>query len=425
MRPSIRSGAAWTLLGNVGYSALQYGMLIAIAKLGSPAEVGRFALGLAVSAPIVILTNLNLRAALVTDSSGEYSVGTYVALRLLGILTAVSGIAIAASRSDPNAALVIVLVGVAKGVESFGDVVQGVLQRAERFRRMSVSLLARGGVSVMVVAAVMKATHNLALAVLGLALAWSCILAVIDMPAARQIARLGPTFEWSTIVELARVAVPLGGVACMTSLIPNVPRYSIEAHLGSTALGYFAAMGYLMVAALQPVLALGVAAVPRLATAYTSSLPEFQRLVRRLVAFGIACGVATIVVIVVMGRPLLKYAYSSDYALNSPVLSWLAIATSLSFVTSMLTYGITAARRFKPQLVGSSIALMVCIGATGLLVPRYGLTGAAWALIAAEAARLACFVAILSMVLRQIAADPAAELEVVRIRAERGEAAVG
>src|SRR5262249_49592967 len=75
MRGSIRSGARWTLVGNVGYWVSQYGILMTMARLGSPAEVGVFALGLAVGAPIVILTNLNLRAALVTDARDEHPVG--------------------------------------------------------------------------------------------------------------------------------------------------------------------------------------------------------------------------------------------------------------------------------------------------------------------------------------------------------------
>src|SRR6266568_5527229 len=44
---SLRTNFAWTLAGNAVYAVCQWGMLVSIAKLGSPAMVGQFALGLA------------------------------------------------------------------------------------------------------------------------------------------------------------------------------------------------------------------------------------------------------------------------------------------------------------------------------------------------------------------------------------------
>ena len=41
---SLRRNVAWALAGNLGYSACQWGVLVCIAKLGTAADVGRFAL---------------------------------------------------------------------------------------------------------------------------------------------------------------------------------------------------------------------------------------------------------------------------------------------------------------------------------------------------------------------------------------------
>ena len=61
----------WALIGNVGYTAFQWGILICIAKLGSAADVGKFALGLAVTAPVITLANLHLRVLEATDARNE------------------------------------------------------------------------------------------------------------------------------------------------------------------------------------------------------------------------------------------------------------------------------------------------------------------------------------------------------------------
>src|SRR5262245_13252375 len=71
-RPSLRTNFLWTLAGNVVYAGCQWGMLIVLAKLGTPAMVGEFSLGLAICAPIFMLSNLNLRGVQATDARGEY-----------------------------------------------------------------------------------------------------------------------------------------------------------------------------------------------------------------------------------------------------------------------------------------------------------------------------------------------------------------
>ena len=87
----LRKNFAWTLSGNVVYAGCQWGMLIAIAKLGTPAMLGQFALGLAIAGPIFIMAQLHLRAVQATDARHEYLFGHYFALRILGTAAALTG----------------------------------------------------------------------------------------------------------------------------------------------------------------------------------------------------------------------------------------------------------------------------------------------------------------------------------------------
>ena len=79
---SLRANFSWTFVGNVIYAACQWAMLVVLAKLGSPEIVGQFALGLAITAPVIMLTNLQLRAVQATDAKRAYSFGDYLGLRL-------------------------------------------------------------------------------------------------------------------------------------------------------------------------------------------------------------------------------------------------------------------------------------------------------------------------------------------------------
>src|ERR1700730_18006925 len=79
---SLQQNFAWTTIGNVVYSACQWAIVCLLAKLGSPEMVGQYALGLAVTTPVLMLGQLNLRAVLATDVGERHTVRDYCGLRL-------------------------------------------------------------------------------------------------------------------------------------------------------------------------------------------------------------------------------------------------------------------------------------------------------------------------------------------------------
>src|SRR5438552_2838114 len=92
----LRRDFAWVLSGNLLYSACQWGIVVALAKLGSPKQVGEYALGLAVSAPIMLFANLQLRALMASDVTGQFRFGRFLAFRLISLAAALLVVAGAA-----------------------------------------------------------------------------------------------------------------------------------------------------------------------------------------------------------------------------------------------------------------------------------------------------------------------------------------
>src|SRR5207253_4938860 len=115
-------------------------------------------------------------------------------------------------------------------------------------------------------------------------LGWATLLMLYDLSAAYRIASIRPAGDFRALARLAWLAAPMGCVAALGSLTTNVPRYSIEANLGSTGLGHFAAVAYLFVAGGQPMMAVGAAVAPRLAHHFINDLDGYKRLTRRTVA---------------------------------------------------------------------------------------------------------------------------------------------
>src|SRR5438128_11612113 len=155
---SLRCNVAWALAGNLGYSACQWGVLVCIAKLGTAADVGHFALGLALTAPVITLTSLNLRLLQSTDARSDHPFNVYLSVRLIGTVLGLAAIAVMALAVGYRGDLLylILVVAFAKAFEAVSDVVFGLLQKAEDLRRVAISLLALSVYSGMTVLPVLR-----------------------------------------------------------------------------------------------------------------------------------------------------------------------------------------------------------------------------------------------------------------------------
>lgn len=391
---SLRQNFSWTFAGNAVYSASQWGLLVVLAKLGTAEMVGRFALGLAICAPVVMFSYLGLRNVQATDTSGEYRFGDYLMLRLVTTLVAMVVIGAVALAHDWNTASVVLLVGVAKALEAMSDVLYGLFQQHERLDMVARSMLVKGPLSVVLLALGLWWGRHLLGALAGLVLVNALVLLLYDAPRAWQMVRAstrGPVFSprGKLVARLAWLTLPLGAASAVTSLTSNLPTYFVEHVLGPNEVGALASMVYLTVAGSRVIDALSQSASPRLSRLYRDDRRAFARLLGRLAAIGGGIGLAAVLVAAGGGGMLLTVLYRAEYALYTPVFVWVMAAGALLYVVWFLHAGMTAARFIRVQLwLRVAVALVTAVGCV-LLVPRHGLAGAAWAMTIAGAVHLA------------------------------------
>lgn len=396
---SLRANFSWTFLGNVIYAGCQWGMLVLLAKLGSPEIVGHFALGLALTAPVIMFTSLQLRGIQATDARRAYQFGDYFALRLVGTVLALVMIAgiVLVSGYDRETALVVLIVGLAKGFESVSDVFYGLLQQHERMDRIAISMIAKGVLSLVALGGILFLTGSLIASVIGLTVVWAVILAVYDVPSGflmfhgapktegeKPARLLAPRWSAATLGKLTWLAMPLGVVMLLNSLNTNIPRYFIEQQRGARELGIFAALSYLMVAGTTVVNALGQAVAPRLSQYWVAEdRTAFRALILKLIGVGLLLGLASLAVAVIAGRTFLMLLYRPEYAEHFAVFFWIVVAVCIEYLASFLGYVMTAAWYFRAQapmyIAVSGAMLLSC----AFLIPRFGLLGAAYATVIA------------------------------------------
>jgi len=399
---TLRRNFSWTFIGNAVYAACQWGMVMMLAKLGSPEMVGQFTLGFAITAPVFMFTNLQLRVIQATDAKQQYQFGDYLGLRLIatGIGLLVTAAITFKSGYRPETALVVLLVGLAKALESISDVFYGLIQQHERMDRIARSLMIKGPLSLLLLGIGVYVSGNVVWGVLGLVVAWGAILLGHDVPNGAKILKdlqlmpsenhhsqnigstLQPRWDRKTIVKLIKYAAPLGFVMMLISLNSNVPRYFIESHLGERELGVFAAMAYLMVLGGMVVNALGESASPRLAKYYANrNAIAFRTLLLKLVGIATVIGTITVLISLVGGKQILTLLYNPEYAQHTNLFVWLMVAAGVGYVSAFLGYGMTTAQYFRIQIpLFSAVTGASALGSM-FLIPAYGLQGAAIALI--------------------------------------------
>jgi O-antigen/teichoic acid export membrane protein len=176
----------------------------------------------------------------------------------------------------------------------------------------------------------------------------------------------------------------------LISFNTNIPRYFIEHSLGTRELGIFAAMAYPMLAGATIISALCQATVARLSQHYSQGEYHcYTVLLLKLIGFGMILAAAGVLVVWFAGAPILALLYRPEYTGYVHVFLWLAIATGISHIGTFLGNGMTAARYLRAQVPVFLAGTLVTAAFCAMLIPRFGLVGAAIAVTLAASCQTA------------------------------------
>ncbi len=387
----LRSKFSWTLLGNVTFQASQWLILATLAKLGNVNMVGQYALALAISTPIMILMNLQLRTIQATDTENKYKFYDFFNIRFYSniLFIVIIVIIIYFMKYDNYVSVVIIIISTTKVVESFSDLIYGYNQKYENMKGIAISQILKGVISFSLFSISLYISNDLRIASLGILSAYLLILFFIDIRIL--INYHVKFFQLNNKVnfKLIKVALPLGIVLLLSSLNTNIPRFFIERIGGSEQLGYFAAISYLIVAGNTIIVSLGQTAAPRLAKYVANKqFEKFISLLKRLLCIGGILGLFGLIVIILFGGNLLELAYTKDYAMYNNLFILLMFVGSMDYISSFFGYGLTALRNFNIQPKIAIFWTLNSLILSFILIPPLGLNGAGFALLISSFIRL-------------------------------------
>ena len=413
-RSSLFADFSWMFVGNAVYAAGQFITLILLAKLVRTEMVGQYALGLALVYPVMMFTNLQLKAVITSDISKRVQFGHYLGLRLLTTPFAFVAVYIITKllRYDRDLTAVVLMVGVAYGIETISDVYYARLQLNDRMAEISKSLMAKALLSILGLAFAVYISHNVLWGIAGVALARAAVLFAYDISPRTQgltaefgrpprAKELTPRFSAAVQGKLAWLSLPLGIVVLLGCLNSSIPNFFIKNALGERDVGIFAAIGFVISVGNMAVVSLGQSAFTRLARAYVSgNMAAFGWLLGKLLAFGATLAGCGMVISKFEGREILTILFRPEYAERADLLPWVMAAGGVLFMAQFLGFGLTAANFYNSQVVLNAAASLSLFAACFWLIPRQGLLGAVLAMLIAAIVQLAGSILVLARAVR-------------------------
>jgi O-antigen/teichoic acid export membrane protein len=401
-RSSLCADFSWTFVGNAVYAAGQFAILMILTKLVRPELVGQYALGLALVYPLMMLANMQLRSVMNSGTHDQAQFGHYLSLRLLTTLVAFT-IIFGITRIlhyDWELTEVVLMVGVAYGIETISDVYYARLQLHDRMAEISKSLMIRAVLSVIALAAFTCVTRSVVWGIAGVAAARAMVLFGYDTHERTHSLRsrtewyllngeLSPRFDAGEQRQLLWRSLPLGIVVLLTTLNSSIPSFFIKHGIGEHDLGIFSALGLTISVGNMAVVSLGQSAFTRLSRAYASgNITVFGSLLVVLLTCGAGLGVCGMLISKFAGREILTLLFRPEYAERADLLPWIMAAGAVLFMAQFLGFGMTAAGFYHSQVYLNILANVTLVAACYWLVPGKGLLGAILAMLIAAIVQL-------------------------------------
>lgn len=400
---SIRRSLSWTLFGELSFAAAQWFSLMVIAKLGSSEALGRYALGLAVATPVVILASLHLRPIYVVDTRSRWGFADFLGLRTLLLpvaLLVIAGICLGSGWPWRTTA-VVMLVALVRVSEASSDIYYARAQRAETMNPIGISRALRGVWSISLLGLGLALSGDEVLAMSLVAAAMVAHTFSFDRRKAAAVEILGdpsgldlrPRFDRNTLRSLAREALPMGLAAALLGLSANIPAYVLEQGHGVAAVGILAAVLSIRQASGVINMALGNAAIARLAKLSVNDARGFWRLLAKLVGLVVVLNGAGLVLIAGFGDLYLRYGYGLEYEAYLPQLLLASVAAVIVGVANILSQTLTALSHFRAQLWINAAVVLAAAGLAAWLIPARGIVGAVETFALISCFRLLIYVA--------------------------------
>jgi O-antigen/teichoic acid export membrane protein len=379
-----------------GSAVLLLVLLMVAGRFLDAADYGRFSFALALTTIIETIMDVGLSqvtaravarrketaAQLFRHALGLKLVWVAGALLLLVVITPIL-------RSDPVVIRLCYLLGISAAVRSYLLTARGLFQGLDRFDLEAAAVVTDRLLLLILGAAALWAGYGLtglALAFVGARLLMLFVVGALLRPA---VGAVRPEFDRVAWRGLQSSALPLGFFMLALNMYTYIDTVILGIMRSNAETGWYSAAYRVYEGLTYAPSVLAAVLTPKLSFLFVHDRSGHGGLLTRGLAASAALGVVLGGITIWTAAPLVRIVFGESYAPAAAPLRILAGGSLLVFSTWILHAAAISINLDRRLFVTTTIGLSVNVALNVLFIPRWGIDGAAWATVLAEAVTVA------------------------------------
>ena len=395
MGASFRLNSIWMLGGNALYALAQFLITVVIVRLGDVEQLGIFSLAVAITAPVMLFSNMGLRVLWVSDVRELYE---YQRLKALRFVSSVFGVALCFALSvyygEWLVSTVILLIAISKAFENQSDIIYAHYHRVRKQNVISESLLLRS-FSGLIAFSIGMYLNGLVLACTLYTMAWALVYFALDRVRLSKDYSELRGIEFSRLWPVVLVGVPLAASFSLINLNLNIPRFIIEREMGVYYLGVFSAIYFFVQMGSVVVNSIGQVLLRDLAELYSKGdAIGHLTVVGRVLGFVLVFSLIGTAGSYWLGEKVLDLIYGDSISQYAELLVLAFMLSPFQYAVSVMN-NVVVSVGARIEIVFIQLIVFCVVVLAGItLVDKLGVAGALYSYAAAMAAGLLLYISL-------------------------------
>lgn len=370
-----------TFLSNIVVAFCKWLILILIARLLSPKEVGIYTLAFAITAPISLLINMKLRSLYVTDECANSFID-YFHLRLILNVISFLILSVIAFFIWKDIFWILLVVMLNKLTELLSENVYSAHHKKKSFYRISKMMIQKSIIEVVSFGFALVIFKSLIYALIVSLILKTLYVFLVELPSIYYLIK-NNHYNINKVLKILRLALPLGLVQMIVSLNTNIPRYFLEYFEDVTSLGLFSSVAYLLVIFNLFASSISQFFLPKLYEINQSGNTKMLKnyINKKMNVTVIFIGIIITLFLFIFGEQVLTIIYGSEYSKMKNLLVIVSLSTLLNTISWNYDTALMAIRYISVQPKITIFTLLINIIISHQLINEHGIYGAALSLI--------------------------------------------
>ncbi|WP_343033674.1 lipopolysaccharide biosynthesis protein [Alkalicoccus luteus] len=376
---------SWIFGANLVVAFTKWLIIIIIARILTPTDVGAYALAFAIGAPITLFANMKLRSLFITEDSKSFS--DYLYSRCILNFAAFILLMLIATIIYPQHFYIIFLVGLMKILDLQSDMYYALPHKEGNMNIIGKLMIVKHVFTLFIFLVCVLITNNLIHSLFSQLIAQLLFLYSVEKKyISTKYTLNNESFDTSKILSVIVVGIPLGLVQMMTSFNASFPRFLLEFYESTEVLGYFSVIIYVLLIGNMMMNAISQTFLPYLYNKIKKfEYYHFHKLIFvKLSLFSMFLGIILFLLSHFFGEGFLFIVYGENYAQYSDVLTLMSIALAINIVSWNFDTALLAMRyiSIQPKIIFIVLIISLIIGY--ILINKYGIYGATYTIIIAN-----------------------------------------